>query len=75
MESGYVSPVEQALGAAIGQSSVEQRIAASLGRRQVSEPAAQVDVVRLDGGKVRVEYGRAGAERPRRVPRADPRKQ
>ena len=63
MESGYVSPAEQALGAAIGRSSVEQRIAAASGLRQGSdEPAAQVDVVRLDGGKVRVEYGEVGHE-------------
>ena len=62
MKSGYVSPVEQALGAAIGKSSVEQRIATTLGRRLATEPGKQLDVVRLNGGKVRVEYGRAGDE-------------
>jgi hypothetical protein len=63
MKSGYVSPAEEALGAAIGRSSVEQRIAAATGLRQSSdERAVQVDLVRLDGGKVRVEYGEVGHE-------------
>ena len=62
MDKRYVSAAEQALGAAIGKSSVELRIAATLGRRQGSDLAAQVDLVRLDGGKVRVEYGRTGDE-------------
>ena len=63
MKSGYVSPAEEALGAAIGRSSVEQRIAAATGLRQSSDGrAVQVDLVRLDGGKVRVEYGEVDHE-------------
>jgi len=58
----YVSAAEAALGVAVGKSGVEQRIATALGRRQASEPGVQLDVVRLDGGKVRVEYGQVGHE-------------
>lgn len=58
----YVSPVEQALGSELGKSSVEQRIAATLGRRETSDPPLQIDVVRLDGGKVRIDFGQVGHE-------------
>ncbi len=56
MTDGYVSSAEQALGAAIGQSAVEQRIAAAVGRRADSQSASAVDVVRLDGAKVVLDY-------------------
>lgn len=56
MKDGYVSSVEQALGAAIGESAVEQRIAAAIGRPAHSRSAADLDVVRLDGTKVVLEY-------------------
>lgn len=57
----YVSPAEQALGLELGKSSVEQRIAATLGRRETSDPP-QIDVVRLDAVKFQIEYGQVGHE-------------
>lgn len=56
MRDVYVSSVEQALGATIGQSAVEQRIAAAVGRRADDQSASDVDVVRLDGAKVVLDY-------------------